>query len=81
MNTDLAIRGALDSLPDPFSEPAFLEALALHGLTMQDSQLLIEKAVLEAYVSKAERGMLIKLPRAFEPPDTDTASAVGGPEV
>lgn len=81
MNTDLAIRGALASLPDPFSEPAFLEALALHGLTMPDSQLLVEKAILEAYVANAEGGMLRKLPRAFERSDTGTASAVRGPEV
>ena len=78
MNIDRAIRGSLAALPDSFNEEAFLEALALHGLTLQDSQLMIEKATLDGYVAQADVGMLRKMPRAFESPDDGTAASEGG---
>jgi hypothetical protein len=77
MNIDRAIRGSLASLPDTFNEVAFLEALALHGLTLQDSQLMIEKAALDGYVAHVDIGMLRKLPRALESPDDGTAASEG----
>ena len=77
MNIDRAIRASLASLPDAFNEVAFLEALALHDLTLQDSQLMIEKAAVDGYVAYADAGMLRKLPRAFESPDEGTAASQG----
>lgn len=80
MTIDMALRGSLASLPDSFNEMGFLCALAVHGLTLQDSRLLIEKAVLEGYVAHAEHGLLTKLPRAFERADAHTAAADGKSE-
>lgn len=67
MNTDLAIRGSLDSLPDKFSELEFLQALGSHGLNFEDSRLLMQKAELDGFVGRVTEGGLEKLRRALAP--------------
>ncbi|MFG6417253.1 hypothetical protein ACG02S_25495 [Roseateles sp. DC23W] len=64
MNVDLAIRGALASLPDTFNHAQFIQALALHDMTAQDAGLALERAVMEGYVARAPSSVLSKLPKA-----------------
>ncbi|HEY1130023.1 MAG TPA: hypothetical protein VGF12_11500 [Roseateles sp.] len=64
MNVDLAIRGALASLPEIFSDAHFLQALQQHDMTAQDARLALERAVMEGYVSRAPSSVLSKLPKA-----------------
>ena len=74
MNTDFAIRGSLASLPESFSEAAFIQALGSYGLTFDDSRLLLERAFLDAYVTRVEGGTLRKLARALESAEDPSAS-------
>lgn len=64
MNVDLAIRGALASLPETFSDAQFLRVLEQHDMTPQDALLALERAVMDGYVARAPTGVLSKLPKA-----------------
>ena len=66
MNVDLAIRGSLAKLPgDEVGEASLRDELQQHGMTPEDADLALERAVLDGYVARAAGGRLTKLPRAF----------------
>lgn len=65
MNLDRAIRGSLAALGDSLNEDAFIAQLAMHGLTLPDAHLAMEKAVLDGIVRADGPGTLRKLPTAF----------------
>lgn len=64
MNVDLAIRGALASLPETFSDTQFIQALEHHDMTAQDALLALERALMDGYVERAPSSVLSKLPKA-----------------
>jgi hypothetical protein len=65
MKTEMHIKGSLANLPgEAVSEAAFLAELERRGLSSQDAQLELEKAILEAWVARAPDGQLQKLIRA-----------------
>ena len=71
MNLDLAIKGSLANLPDAgFDELSFLQELAAHGMSADDSRLALAKALLDGHVERIGPGRLSKRPRAFEAVDS-----------
>lgn len=59
MRLDLHIRGAFETLARPSaSEEAFLTELQSRGLSAEDSQLALEKALLEGLLERLPDGSL-----------------------